>query len=364
MLIYLALFTVIIVFRLAQTRGIIYNSAGLVITDDEQRKKDRNFIIFAFLCIIVLTALRGTSVGPDTNNYLMHFRRVCRGAENKVDRRNFETGYRFFVWCISRVTHSARAFFTVCAAIINVPVALFIYKYSNNKLQSVILYIAVGSFTFQLTGIRQSIAAAFLIVSMIFAIKRKPILFVAAVIFASFFHRSALLFLPVYIIGSPWANKHSIFFLILGGTGLFAGSAIFDRLSMALEYDEYIGTMGVEDSGGWTYVTMMLLAIVLYFVVRDSEKKLTEQKENIDRFFLITLLFALVLYLMRYQVRVAERVSLYYREALIILLPNAIYRIKNPVLRFVVDFSCGALAIALFFYWIKGSDYIYTPFWA
>ena len=112
MLVYLALITLVIIFRLAQTHGVIYKQAGLGITDEEQRKKDRNFLIFAFLCIILLTGLRDISVGTDTNNYLLHFRRICRNAENKVDRRNFETGYRILVWCISRITHSARFFFT------------------------------------------------------------------------------------------------------------------------------------------------------------------------------------------------------------------------------------------------------------
>ena len=145
--------------------------------------------------------------------------------------------------------------------------------------------------------------------------------------------------------------------------GVFYADVLFERLSILLSYEEYVGTTGVNNSGGWTLIAIMLITLVLYLVAWKIDP-IEEEKENKERFFFILVLIALSLYLTRYQVRVAERVSLYYRMALIVLLPNSLLRLKNEKLSLILNIVCGVLAIALFFYWLVGSFYIYSPFWA
>lgn len=361
MIVYVVLLVIIIMVRTVQTSGKFAANKGNEIPE-YQAGLDKKFLFAAFSCIILLTAVRSVDVGPDTKQYVDHFNRTCDGVYYALDEQ-FEWGYRLLTLALSKITRNAQVLLALVALITNIPVARFIYKYSRNKLLSVILYITIGSFTFQLTGLRQSIAMAVCVIAIDFALSRKPIPFVALIVLAALFHRSALMFLPVYFIGSPKLNRKSLLLVALSLVGVFYADVLFEKLSILLSYEEYVGTTGVNNSGGWTLMAIMLIALVLYLVAWKIDP-IEEEKENKERFFFILVLIALSLYLARYQVRVAERVSLYYRMALIVLLPNSLLRLKNEKLSLILNIVCGVLAIALFFYWLLGSFYIYSPFWS
>lgn len=329
---------------------------------DLQNEKAQNkwLIIVSFIPIVLLTAFRSQDVGPDTYNYLRHFERVFSGTESSVDVRNFEWGYRYLVRIIARFTHNKVVFLTIMALITNIPIAIFIMRYSKDAYLSIMLYLTIGSFTFQLTGIRQSIALAILTLSVGFALDRKLLWFLISIYIASRFHRSAYLFAPIYLLGSDVINRKTFFMIAISVLFVAFSDSIFYRIGINLRYDEYFGGEGVKNFGGWTYIAIMLITMFVYLINRHFNK---EAFERSDQFFFIVLLFALTLYVLRYQNRVAERVSLYYRMALIVLLPNAIHGRKNESMRNIVAVLCTVFALALFVYWTIGSKYIYTPFW-
>lgn len=328
-----------------------------------QNEKAQNkwLIIVSFIPIIALTALRSSEVGPDTIQYLRHFERVYSGMETAVDIRNFERGYRYFVRLIAHFTHDKVVFLTIMALLTNIPIAIFIMRYSKDAYLSIMLYLTIGSFTFQLTGIRQSIALAILTFSVGFALDRKPLWFLISIYFASLFHRSAYLFAPIYLLGSDVINRKTFFMIVVSALFVAFSDSIFSRIGLSLRYDEYmVSDGGVKNFGGWTYIAIMVITMFVYFFNKHFNK---EAFDRTDQFFFIVLLFALALYILRYQNRVAERVSLYYRMALIIILPNAIHGRENESMRNVVAILCTIFAVALFIYWTLGSRYIYTPFW-
>lgn len=360
MAVYAILIIFVVLWRIIQTNGIV--SLSNTYDNSEQKNlQDKKYLIATFSFIIAVTALRSANVGPDTPQYIGHFYRACHGIYYRLDA-SFELGYRVFESLLSKVTHNEQVLLALIALATNIPIARFIYRYSKNKCLSVLLYITIGSFSFQLTGLRQAIAMAFCAIAIDYAIDRRLIPFVGWVIFAAFFHRSAILFLPVYLIGSPKLNRKSVVLIIISILGVVYSQTLFTKVSIWLDYEEYLGTSGVENMGGWTLVSIMSISLVLFLLVRKFNT-IDEIQDNKERFFFILLLIAFALYLIRYQVRVAERLSLYYRVALIILLPNTLFRFKNPTIRIVATVTCGMLAIALFFYWISGSAYLYTPFW-
>ena len=330
--------------------------------EEHQRKEARKtkFLIISFIPIVLLTAFRSKDVGYDTIQYLGHFERVREGMETEMDISHFEIGYRYFVKLIAHFTHSNVIFLSIMAVITNIPIALMIAKCSKDYFLSVILYIAIGNFTFQLTAIRQSIALSILTVAVYFALNRKLIWFLLCIFVASLFHRSALLFAPVYLLGNEVINRKTLFLLSISALIIAFSDAIFTRIGMKLQYDGYIGAEGVKGFSGWTNVIIMALTILLYLVNKYWNP---EAFSKSDQFFFTMLVFALALYAIRYQNRIAERVSLYYRMALIILLPNSIDGTKNFSIRNVIAMACTVLAILLFIYWTINSPYSYTPFW-
>lgn len=360
MIAYVYLLVCITIVKILQTRGkIVLNNRFP--NSEKQNEQDRLFLIISFLFIVLLSSFRSYHVGPDTIQYLQHFERTCKGYSIHLDER-FESGYKFLVYIVSRLSYNEQFFLTIMALIINIPIARFIYKYSTNKFLSVVLYITIGSFTFQLTGLRQSIAMSLCLIAIDFVLSRKLLPFVCIVIFAALFHKSAILFLPVYLFGYKVIRKKRIIVLIMVMITMFFSSIIFENVGVFLGYEEYINSYGVKNFGGWTIVLILIITLVLYLVVKNNSLTY-DYYEKSNNIFFVVVIFALALYLMRYQVRVAERVSLYYRQAVIVLLPNAISRLNNDKTVIILNVLCSVLATLLFFYWLKGSLYLYTPFW-
>ena len=330
--------------------------------EEHQRKEARKkkFLIISFIPIVLLTAFRSKDVGYDTSVYLGHFERVREGMETELDRSQFEIGYRYFVRLILHFTRSRVAFLSTVSIITNVPIALMIAKYSKDYFLSVILYITIGSFTFQLTGIRQSIALSILAIAVHFALNRKLIWFLICIFIASLFHRSAYLFAPVYLLGNEVINRRTFFLLAVSAVFIAFSDVILTKVGIKLQYDEYFSGDVVKGFGGWTNVIIMVLTIALYLMNKYWNP---EAFSKSDQFFFTMLIFALALYIIRYQNRAAERVSLYYRMALIILLPNSIDGTKNFSIRNVIAMACTVFAIMLFIYWTINGPYSYTPFW-
>ena len=176
MIVYFILFLFIIFCYFIQTKGKLkldYYSLDA----DLQNKFDKQIITISFALLILLTAFRSVYVGPDTRQYVNHFYRVCNGVYSRLDDQ-FESGYRLFTFLLSKVTHNEHILLFLIALLTNIPIARFIYKYSKNRFLSIILYVSIGSFLFQLTGLRQSIAMSFCVLAIDYAITRKPVKFV------------------------------------------------------------------------------------------------------------------------------------------------------------------------------------------
>lgn len=362
MTIYVLLLMFVIAFRLVQSGGKVRYRESYEIKEIDRSRKDKQFIIASFAFVILITALRSINVGPDTPQYVGHFYRTCNGIYYVLDE-HFEWGYKALELIISKITHNEQVLLAIIALLTNIPMGRLIFKYSNNIFLSVILYITIGSFTFQLTGLRQAIAMAICAIAIDYAFSRKLIPFICLVLLAALFHKSAIMFFPAYFCANPRLNRRSFLLIILSFVGVFFASTLFIKVSALLNYQEYVGTIGVEGKGGWSLVVIMSISLLLYFLLRKTNP-IEEQSENKERFFFILLLIGLTLYVIRYQVRVAERMSLYYRTALVILLPNSLTRIKKGEVRLFFEFFCALMAIALFFYWLQDSWYVFTPFWS
>lgn len=330
---------------------------------DKNSNDLKKFLYISFFALIIFTGLRALSVGPDTRNYFLHFYRVGNNIVYALDQR-FERGYTLLVEFVCLFTDNYTVFFTIVAILVNIPIMLYIRKYSSDCFLSLILYITIGSFTFQLTGLRQALAMSICALAITFAIERKLFHFIGFVVLATLFHKSALLFLPVYLLGAKSVKKKKALLFAIAAAILFLSGEIVIQFATILDYQDYVGDSGVEDGGGWTYIAIMGITLLSYLLNKGKkEKVLEENSANSDSFFFAMVIFALATYLVRYDFRIAERISNYYRMGIIVLLPNTLTKINDPSIRLLAKLACGFLAIALFFYWLMGSKYLYIPFW-
>lgn len=171
-----------------------------IISKEEIRRK-KIIVTLSSLAIYLLCVLKSTNVGIDIPGYESAYYQAGKYKWLDTSYIYFEHGYIFLEKLFFSLGFSFQTFLFVVYAVIFIPVALFIYRYSKNITLSFIIYICYQTLVFNLSGLRQSIAISICLCAYMILDKKNvkyTILFFLIVILASQFHRSAILFLLAY----------------------------------------------------------------------------------------------------------------------------------------------------------------------
>ena len=109
-----------------------------------------------------------------------------------------------------------------------------IYRYSPLPIVSLLLYLLIRQA--DMLFVRESIALAILFFSTKFIVERNPLKFISAIVLASGFHYSAIIFIPAYYIYSQHFDLKKILYMLAGVTVL----SIFGKLILIV-MSNYIG---------------------------------------------------------------------------------------------------------------------------
>lgn len=123
----------------------------------------------------------------------------------------FQEGRNFgFQWLMKAVCHITdgdyQIFLLVVAIIIEIIVAILIYRYSPKPWLSFLMWNCIGFYVFGFSAVKQSLAMAILMLSYINIIEKKPAKFVFWTLLAGTIHLPALAFLPAYLISKLKLN--------------------------------------------------------------------------------------------------------------------------------------------------------------
>lgn len=323
-------------------------------------KRKKTFLILCGIAIAFVMGFRSRYTGTaDTDFYCTLFETMKYSkyslfeyiAHSIGENPLFsELGFSAYIWLVAKIFPTYR-YLLVITAIINIALTMrFIYKYSENALLSVIMFITLGLFTFNMNGLRQSVAMSICLLAYDFIEKKKFIPFLLIVILAMSFHKSAIFFALTYFIifMKPKWNYTMFFIGLLVLFVLFADNLtiIYDTLTS----EDYAGAESF-DSGGVITVLIYILVIVFALISKDKIKKGT-----VFNCILLSLV-GLILYLARFfSVQIYERVSYYFCYFIILLLPSAIkkYDEKSQTL---INTVVIILSIALFVYRIQGGAF-------
>lgn len=137
------------------------------------------------------------------------------------DGRN--TGFYMFMKLIAMLTNgNYQVFLLVVAIIIEVSVALLIYKYSPLPWLSYLIWNCVGFYIFGFSAIKQALSMAFIVFAMICILESKRIFFTLSVIVAGFIHAPAFAFLPAYWLAKQRINRSMIAIYVIAAGLIFA----------------------------------------------------------------------------------------------------------------------------------------------
>lgn len=247
----------------------------------------KRFCILVSLQWILISGLRGLSIGPDTVSYFNNFERIKTYSWSYVlDFARTQLimssdakapGYTLLVKVFQIFCKDYQGFLIFVATVFFAGMGCSIYKHSKNPAISFILFSCLFYSFFAITGIRQTIVTSVVVFGGIELIKRKKlILFIVCVLLMSTIHASAICFLPFYWIARIPINKKSlsIYWILMLSAFVFRNRFML-LLQLLTGYDQYVQT---EDAhiGTFVYLLILIAIIITAFykgIVLENEKK-------------------------------------------------------------------------------------------
>lgn len=324
------------------------------------------FFLFAdILFISFVVGLRDYSVGHDTYNYSMIYSRVIKlNFEVLFTTKPYnvlEKGYLLLMWLFGHISTNPSIFFLAVAIFEFLIVGMWLYKYSQRPLLSLLIFVCMF-LTFFLTGIRQNIAMAILLLAYHFLREKKYKWFVAFVLLASTFHVTSLVFLTVFFIQkvkSPY--KYAVGAFIAYPILYATRSNIFLRLTQLYERYENYNIMGHGDAV--TYTTLLGAIVVgamllRRFIVTDKVKSDEVMDMNFENYQNYTNMVATAFAIMPFVGINGNmlRIAIYFSIFVCLLIVDIYHRIDAITLRSIVKAVSIIVLILLFFKTISSTQ--------
>lgn len=325
-------------------------------------RPNRGYIVLAALCLILVAGLRN-NIG-DTYFY-MHGYQVTNFTWQSV-LQSEDIGFNLFQMLLKQLTPDPQLMIFLTACVTNLLIVIVFYRYSRLVEFSLYAYITTGAFIVSMNGIRQYLAAAIVFAATKSLFDGKWKVYFPVVLFASVFHQSALIMLPIYFLvrRRAWTLTTSLLLavaiLIVVGFNYFS-TMLFSVIENT-KYSEY------EDfqEGGASFFRVIIYAIplIIAYLGRDKLKAIFPKSDIIVNLSLV----GAVIMLISTQNWIFARLGIYFTLYQLILMGWMIKLFREKDQRFIyLIFICFYF---LYFFYENviildiryASDYIQWPF--
>lgn len=306
---------------------------------DEKNLKYWNSSVGFF--VFLLFAIRNISMGLHDvyDSYAPTYQYLATIPFKMIFTR-YSSDWLFYIVskCIRLFTENTNVWLAIMALPICVAVSKLIRKYSFFPWLSWILFFSLGFFSVNITVMRQSVAMAFVIFSILQLeddnIKKSIIYAVIAVLF----HMTALvaaLPIVIYIVKPKLSFKKIVLFvgisIVVWGLSSVVVGWLFDHIGI-LRFQRYLLHIS-------PFNMTMFLVFLMIFTYSALSMYITDHGDGIfnsDTAFVFILGCALPFYALTSTFSDLFRMGLYFSIFSIITVPNALGRIKKPTTRLAV----------------------------
>ena len=318
------------------------------------------FCIISGCIYFLISALRKNTVGGDTFLYVKMFQDIAgQSFEASLNYINRDPIFGAFLWIIGRFTDNYTVLFIIVAALFCFSVWYYIYKYSKDPCLSVVFLLAFNLFQFSLTGMRQTIAIAFIIWAVMFLKQNKPIKAAFFIALASLFHLSALIFIIVLPLKRIRLSLNMLYFSIIGLIAVFlTRSFVAETLIFLISDRGYT----VNDNNAGLTMTFVIFVLYVFCALFSYHYQKDNPDHNID---LMVSLIAVFFEMLVPAQAIFFRIAFYFLIINTSLIPNVIHSIRTPIYRQIINTGLYVLLSAQYLFFTMGSCYIlpYTTFW-
>ncbi len=324
-----------------------------------QFKEYEKGLKIAFLPIFLFLSLR-YDYGNDYHAYYEQFQLLqSYGLERFQLYNKMEIG-----WVYLNYIFSPLGFFAMVAFLSYFNCVVY-YKIIKEFVPKKYYWLAVFLYVFNpyimlvhLSAMRQSLAILIFLLALKFFLKKRIVHFALVIIFASFFHKSVLLILPlIFLLLSKWKInlKASIIVVIIFVSLFFLGSLISGYVNLFLttylvKYAHHTENDVEVILGSGLVILSMLIALLvtLYYTEIQDEKLKYIFKIYIISFFIIPI--SLYVFLV-------SRTGFYLSVFSILVYPNIVDSVKNNLSKKIILFFFIAITGYNFYVFFK------SPIW-
>lgn len=341
-------------------------------------KKDRlnrqyfyksRYLILCLLELLLLTGLRGYTVGADTASYLSALTYYSKMSFSElltaelVWPYDYEIGYFLMVKLCALLKIGKTGFLFLIAFLVYIPTFRAVKKYSPMPYISILCYFGLGFFTYSLGIFRQMIASSILLCGWRYVEERQLVKYLLTVALAMLFHTTAIVAVVLYFVyGINW--HRFIGWIIPAEIGLLVFGRVVALLVTRIfpMYDGYVGSQ--YDTQGGTYLMLIMLNIVLLGSIlfrNEAEKKHEDM-------MICALVLAICIQCIGYSMGALGRATRHFSVYMIFAIPCVLTNLKKKIgyqWAFVVSLVVVLCLFALAYRDFDGNKYVvpyYTVF--
>lgn len=328
-----------------------------IISPRVSRVRRAGLYFFGCAVLIFLICFRDISVGADTENYCRNFEWFAGSSWKQAFQIvTWEPGFVIVSKLIGYLSSDWRVFVIITGLIALLPLFKFLWKHSGNPCAGLVIYF-VMLFTMSEYLYRQWYAFLILLGTYRYIIERKPGRFLLVVMAATLFHRTALIFLPVYFLYPVKPKKLLLIvcicisaILYLFGGAIISLALKFARTSYELQYN----------GGESMLVFLWLCVLTLCFL----DRKIIAKPWYRLQFWL--LLISATLQPISMRLSLWSRIVIYFSPALMFLVPrffeDTLLSKKKYGLSMLCEIGFFGLFSVLFYVRLAGRTFVLMPF--
>ena len=312
----------------------------------------------------LISGLRSTVVGADTWRYEVIFNQVNEmeweyiwSLVKKSWTLNAEikdSGYYLFQKVFQVFSTNYNVYLTFVAVLFFVPMAIWIYKYSEDVLLSYITFSCLFYSFFAITGTRQTIVTGIAVFIGSELLHRKRYFLYYLMIFFLFPIHKSIITLAIFpmVYRLKLTNKKLVGWIaLIGACWVFRGR-LMTFLSMLVGYDQY--DQIIEGAGATTFVPLFMIILVMGIYIKNYILERYDISVEVYNAMLIAACLLPLTSINQSAMRVVQYFSIY----LVLFLPWVV-KIVRKKQQFIVTIVGELLMI----YLLIRNNPVYTFFW-
>ena len=320
--------------------GTLFSAADRAISD----KKTKRWIFLGIMLLSAFAGLRNISVGTDTAN-VVHYRfdnaRLYSSWRSILTPGN-EPFLTLIGWIIRKNINDYRAYLFVLQLLLEIPVSIIAYKLRKEvNIAGVMTVFMLMFFQVSLNIHKQTIAAAWLLLAVIYFREKNYAKAIIVAAFATLFHGSVFmgvaLFAIIYILSTSKSyTVRLIVILLAAGAAVILffnwrsfANIILSSERLANDYTGYLSIMAGETGQRYTsfhyrtYISIVLRTIGIIVIVATYMRSERRFDSNTRFYMYCTGVGYLIysLFVIAFHMYIGDRFTLYLDICQIILIP-------------------------------------------